>query len=133
MNRDKNNLIDELRFAFNWAEHEYKILYENYPKPFITCVYRTKEEQNLLYKKKPKVTNAKGGQSPHNYLPCLAFDICFIHKNGLLSWEIKYFEIFADLIKKHSSNIVWGGDWVKFKDYPHFEIKNWKNYIDANK
>ena len=35
-------------------------------------VYRSVEEQNKLYNQRPKVTNAKGGQSIHNY--SLAFD-----------------------------------------------------------
>ena len=35
-------------------------------------VYRSIAEQNVLYNQRPKVTNAKGGQSIHNY--GLAFD-----------------------------------------------------------
>ena len=30
-------------------------------------VYRSIAEQNVLYNQRPKVTNAKGGQSIHNY------------------------------------------------------------------
>ena len=41
-------------------------------KMIVTQTLRTFEEQNALFNKKPKVTNAKGGQSMHNY--GLAFD-----------------------------------------------------------
>lgn len=40
------------------------------------------------------------------------------------SWPL-YYKI-ADAMKEaakiHSVKIVWGGDWVKFKDGPHFEL-----------
>ncbi len=39
-------------------------------------VYRSPAEQNALYLKKPKVTNAKAFQSIHNY--GLAFDIVIL-------------------------------------------------------
>ena len=44
-------------------------------------VYRTIEQQNELYNKVPKVTNAKGGQSIHNY--GLAFDIVLLYDKDL--------------------------------------------------
>ena len=87
-------------------------------------VYRSIEEQNKLFNQKPKVTNARGGQSIHNY--GLAFDIVILYDkdgNGTFetaSWEqnkhwmevVKYFK---------SKGYVWGGDWKSFKDAPHFE------------
>lgn len=107
-------------------------------------VYRSIAEQDALFKKRPKVTNAKGGQSIHNY--GLAFDIVILYDkdgNGTFetpSWEqnkhwmevVKYFK---------SKGYVWGGDWKSFKDAPHFEKtfgNTWKtlqtkeNYKDAN-
>jgi peptidoglycan LD-endopeptidase CwlK len=49
-------------------------------------VYRTNEEQDKLYAKRPKVTNAKGGQSIHNY--GLAFDIVILFdKDGNGTFE----------------------------------------------
>ena len=41
-----------------------------------SSVYRSISEQDELFKKRPKVTNAKGGQSIHNY--GLAFDIVIL-------------------------------------------------------
>lgn len=67
--RDKKDLRPELVQAYEKAKEKYYSLYPNDPQPFITCTYRSGEEQNKLYNSKPKVTNAKAGQSPHNYNP----------------------------------------------------------------
>ena len=92
-------------------------------------VYRSIEEQNKLYNQKPKVTNAKGGQSIHNY--GLAFDIVLLYdkdNNGTFesaSWELnKDWKTVTDYFK--SKGYSWGGDWTSFKDYPHFEVKGYK-------
>jgi peptidoglycan L-alanyl-D-glutamate endopeptidase CwlK len=128
--RDKKDLRPELVQAYEKAVDEYKRLYPNDPQPFITCTYRSGEEQNKLYNQVPKVTNAKAGQSPHNYNPSFAFDIGFITVDNKMSWNSKYFKMFADCIK--SDVVSWGGSWVNFKDAPHFELKDWKTYIKTN-
>lgn len=94
-----------------------------------THTYRSFEEQNKLYNQKPKVTNAKGGQSIHNY--GLAFDIVIMKEDSIvkgkwhIDWEIdKYWKQVAEFFK--SKGFVWGGDWTSFKDYPHFEVKGFK-------
>ncbi len=91
---------------------------------------RTNQEQNDLYaigRTKPGkiVTNAKGGQSYHNY--GLAVDIVLIIDGKTASWDTKgdfdkdgksdWQEIVA-IFKRHGWE--WGGDW-KFADYPHFQ------------
>lgn len=127
--RDKKDLRLELVQAYEQATAKYLELYPNEPQPFITCTYRSNEEQNQLYNKVPKVTNAKAGQSPHNYNPSFAFDIAFITVEKKVSWNEKYFAKFADCLKKVSDVVDWGGDWKGFRDTPHFELKNWKTYI----
>lgn len=98
---------------------------------------RTIAEQNELYAKgrtKPGgiVTNAKGGQSYHNY--GLAFDIVFlVDKDGngtfeTASWDTKkdydgdknpdWMEVVSYF---KSKGWAWGGDFKSIKDYPHFE------------
>lgn len=91
-------------------------------------VFRTFEEQDSLFKQRPRVTKAKGGQSIHNY--GLAFDIVLLYdKDGnetfeTASWEQnKYWMQVVNYFK--SKGWIWGGDWVKFKDAPHFQ-KNYK-------
>lgn len=55
--------------------------------------YRTPGEQNKLFAKRPKVTNARGWQSIHNY--GLAFDIVLLYDNNRdgnfeqASWDIR--------------------------------------------
>lgn len=90
---------------------------------------RTMEEQASLYAqgrtiKGNIVTNAKAGQSYHNY--GLAFDIVLLYdkdNNGTFetaSWELnKYWAQVVEFFK--SKGWVWGGDFKSFKDYPHFE------------
>jgi peptidoglycan L-alanyl-D-glutamate endopeptidase CwlK len=127
--RDKKDLRLELVQAYEKGLAKYIALYPNEPQPFITCTYRSGEEQNKLYNSTPKVTNAKAGQSPHNYNPSFAFDIGFIGVDKKMDWNTKLFTNFANCVKLVSDVIVWGGDWLKFKDAPHFELKAWKTYI----
>lgn len=88
-------------------------------------VYRSIAEQNVLYNQRPKVTNAKGGQSIHNY--GLAFDYVIMldkDNNGTfetIEWDLKspYHKVVVDYFK--SKDYEWGGSWKSFKDYPHFQ------------
>jgi len=90
-----------------------------------TSVYRTPEEQNELFKKRPKVTQAKAFQSIHNY--GLAFDFCILldkDNNGSFEsilWDSKseYNQTVVNFFK--SKGYEWGGDWKRFKDYPHIQ------------
>ena len=89
-------------------------------------VYRSIAEQDALFKQRPKVTNAKGGQSIHNY--GLAFDIVLLYdKDGnetfeTASWEQnKYWMQVVNYFK--SKGWEHGGSWKNFKDEPHFQKK----------
>ncbi|MFT3908309.1 MAG: M15 family metallopeptidase [Ferruginibacter sp.] len=108
---------------------------------FITCSYRSPYEQDCLYNQPhdhkdndgdgkidepdERVTNAKGGQSPHNYKPSLAIDVAF-KINGKVDWSSKWFILFSKYMK--TDEIDWGGNWKSIKDTPHYEIKNWKQH-----
>ncbi len=101
-----------------------------------TATLRTFAEQDKLYAqgrttKGSKVTNARGGQSYHNY--GLALDIVLVldkDKNGLYEsavWDVRgdfdrdgradWMEI-VNIFKQYGWE--WGGDW-KFYDAPHFQ------------
>lgn len=92
---------------------------------------RTFEEQDALYKKRPKVTNAKGGQSYHNY--GLAIDFCLIVNGKEVSWDTtKDFDSdgnadWMEVVKVFEAK---GYHWGKaFNDLPHFEKAfgyNWR-------
>lgn len=107
----------------------------------ITQGLRTFAEQDALYAKKPKVTNAKGGQSIHNY--GFAVDMCLIIDDKEVSWntvkdwdgdKISDWMECVSIFKKYNWN--WGGDWKTFKDLPHFDKKGyseWRNLINLPK
>lgn len=94
-------------------------------------VLRTIKEQDALYAqgrttKGPKVTNAKGGSSFHNY--GLAIDIVMIVDGKVASWDIaKDWDLdqiadWVEVVKIFKSyGWAWGGDWKSSKDYPHFD------------
>lgn len=99
---------------------------------------RTYAEQNALYAqgrngdKRPRVTNAKGGQSFHNF--GLAVDFAILRdtdRNGTfeqLSWDtaadydkdgtIDWQEIVRTFT---AAGYEWGGSWRTFKDLPHIQ------------
>jgi peptidoglycan L-alanyl-D-glutamate endopeptidase CwlK len=82
------------------------------------CGLRTAEEQDKLFNKVPKVTNAKGWDSWHQY--GLAVDIVFKDEKGNWTWnEKKDWEGLGKIGEMFG--FVWGGRW-KFKDYPHFQM-----------
>jgi peptidoglycan L-alanyl-D-glutamate endopeptidase CwlK len=84
---------------------------------------RTYEEQNALYaqgRTKPGhiVTNAKGGQSWHNF--GIAFDIG-VFKGGKYLGESSLYAKVGAVGKM--LGLEWGGDWATIIDQPHFQLK----------
>lgn len=97
-------------------------------------VYRSNAVQDKLYNQRPKVTNAKGGQSIHNY--GLAFDIVLLYDNdGNGTFEEASWSMIRDFDKDGKADWMeivnyfkskgweWGNDWKSFKDAPHFQLK----------
>lgn len=92
-------------------------------KVIISQGYRTFAESAALYaqgRTKPGeiVTNAKAGQSYHNY--GLAFDFEML-TNNKQDWVVgpNWMKV-VEIMKNHGW--TWGGDFAgTFKDYPHFE------------
>ena len=92
----------------------------------ITSTYRDHASQNASdaqgrTTKGSKVTNAKGGQSWHNYR--LAFDVVPLI-NGKPVWGTKGED--GELWRKigligKSCGLEWAGDWKKFPEFPHFQ------------
>jgi len=97
----------------------------------VTQTYRSIAEQDALYaqgRTKPgkKVTNAKGGQSYHNYR--LAFDIVPL-VNGKPAWDrLDLFDKAGEIGKR--IGLEWGGDFKTIKDRPHFQYTQGLTYYD---
>ncbi|WP_428668145.1 M15 family metallopeptidase [Runella sp.] len=130
MSRSLNDLHPTLVAVWQKAEAQWTVQYPNDPVPFLTYTNRPNEEQAALYASGRTVkgrilTNAKPGESPHNYLPSYAFDIAF-KKGKALDWRPVLFERFADIAEKISNEVLWGGRFKSIVDRPHFELKNWK-------
>lgn len=94
----------------------------------ITSTYRDNASQDALYAQGrggavgPVVTNAKGGQSFHNWR--LAFDVVPI-VNGKPVWstsgEAGKLWRKVGLIGK-GCGLEWAGDWKRFPEFPHFQF-----------
>lgn len=93
----------------------------------ITSTYRDDESQDALYAKGrtapgPIVTNAKGGESFHNYR--VAFDFVPI-VDGKAQWnDSKLFECCGKLAE--SVGLEWAGKWAHFKELAHCQLTGGK-------
>jgi peptidoglycan L-alanyl-D-glutamate endopeptidase CwlK len=97
------------------------------------CVYsglRTAAEQDALYAKGRQdsghvVTNAKAGQSMHNY--GLAADIVPFLSDAddanTLNWNPVSANYKAMVAALKAEGLEWGGDWIHFKDLDHFQMQ----------
>lgn len=109
----------------------------------ITQGLRTIAEQDAMYAQGrtapgKKITNAKGGQSIHNY--GFAVDICLIIDGKTASWDTKkdwdndqvadWYEC-VKIFALHGWE--WGGNWKTFKDMPHFEKRDYNSWRKLSK
>lgn len=97
----------------------------------ITSTYRDVESQNALYAQGRttagnKVTNAKGGESFHNYK--VAFDFCPI-VNGKAQWaDTALFTKCGEI--GESIGLTWAGRWTSFKELAHLQYTNGLSLTD---
>jgi peptidoglycan L-alanyl-D-glutamate endopeptidase CwlK len=124
--RKIEDCVDVLQVAWSDASKAFAQLHPDLPQPFLSCTYRTPQEQLDLYaqgrtKAGAIVTRIKKG-GKHNSYPSQAFDIAFKTKDGQLDWSPKLFKAFADIITKQHPLVEWGGNWRSFKDLPHFQV-----------
>ncbi len=88
-----------------------------------TSTYRDNEAQDALYAQGRTapgkiVTNARGGQSAHNFR--IAFDVVPV-QNGKAVWNnLEVWKQIGAIGKE--LGLQWAGDWKKFKEFPHFQL-----------
>jgi peptidoglycan L-alanyl-D-glutamate endopeptidase CwlK len=94
----------------------------------VTSTYRDKESQDALYAQGRTapgsiVTNAKGGQSFHQYR--CALDVVPL-RNGKCVWNADdpIWKIVGSLGKQ--AGLDWAGEWVHFKETAHFQYSEGK-------
>jgi peptidoglycan L-alanyl-D-glutamate endopeptidase CwlK len=95
--------VAEMRFAEKFPEHRWKLQ--------VLSTFRDNESQDALYAKGrtvpgPKVTNARGGYSWHNF-HCAA-DVGIL-RDGQLTWERGLYKELGEIGKE--CGLTWGGDW----------------------
>jgi peptidoglycan L-alanyl-D-glutamate endopeptidase CwlK len=77
--------------------------------------YRHPDRQDMLRRKGRSMLH--GGRSKHQHY--LAVDVVPV-KYGWFLWHDK--ELWAKIGKiGKKQGLIWGGDWKRFRDYPHFE------------
>jgi len=89
----------------------------------VTSTYRDNESQDALYAQGRTapgkiVTNAKGGQSFHNYR-CAVDVVPLI--NGKPCWDVKNPVWQKVGAYGKASGLEWAGEWKRFKEYAHFQ------------
>lgn len=97
----------------------------------ITSTYRDNASQNALYAqgrttKGAIVTNAKAGQSFHNWR--VAFDFVPI-VNGKAQWnDLELFKQCGEIAE--SVDLEWAGRWKKFREYAHCQFTGGLSLLD---
>jgi peptidoglycan LD-endopeptidase CwlK len=98
----------------------------------ITDDFRSAEDQDRLYELGRSVegnivTNAKGGESYHNF--GLAVDFAIKTPSGDVIWDMQYDgnkngkPDWNEVVKLAKTlGFEWGGDWSQFKDFPHLQM-----------
>lgn len=92
----------------------------------ITQGLRTMEEQQALYNQGRTtqgnvVTNAKPGESYHNYGVAFDFAVYTDESCTDINWDVDSRWMRVGTIGE-SLGLEWGGSWDSFKDYPHFQV-----------
>ena len=104
------------RCAADWKDPETGFI--------VTQGLRTIEEQRLLYKKGATRTLRSRHLTGH------AVDLA-ASVQGLVRWDwplyAKLAKAMKDAARKEKVPLEWGGDWVSFKDGPHFQLP-WAKY-----
>ena len=96
---------------------------------------RTPQEQNNLFHLKPRITWKDGFKKLSYHQSGNAFDIFVFDEHGACwdcrkkykaIWEVikEEFELMkSEGLFSENENIYWGGNWTKFIDIVHFEIR----------
>jgi peptidoglycan L-alanyl-D-glutamate endopeptidase CwlK len=91
----------------------------------VTSTYRDEESQNALYaqgRTRPgrRVTNARGGQSYHQYR--VAFDVVPLVAGKAVWDDARLWRRIGEL--GESVGLEWAGRWKTFPESPHFQFTN---------
>ena len=91
----------------------------------VVCGHRDQAEQERVYVEGK--SRVRWPDSRHNSLPSLAVDLAPCDARGRIDWQdIAAFKALAVVVAARARDlgvsIEWGGDWARFRDYPHFQV-----------
>jgi peptidoglycan L-alanyl-D-glutamate endopeptidase CwlK len=94
--------------------------------------YRGRVEQDLAFRE--GFSKARFGQSPHNFKPSYAFD-AYTYPIDVHDWRAanRLGEAMLAAAARVNVDLMWGGHFMRFKDRPHFELRNWRVLEQARK
>ncbi len=87
----------------------------------IICGTRTYKEQDALFRKRPRVTKARGGQSMHNF--GIAWDVGIFRGKEYFGDHALYTKV--GKLYNQVPGITWGGTWKSFVDQPHYQLSKY--------
>lgn len=116
--RDASLLEPQLQAAWKFARVEWAERHPDLPQPFLTATYRGPKDQERAFAEKK--SNARFGQSLHNFKPAYAFDIAFLDAGGYADWSFHLFDKMAAILEP--LGLEWGGRWAGLVDGPHFQL-----------
>lgn len=119
------------KVARQWLAKAEKVAAENGVAVKVICGTRTYGEQDALYRKRPKVTNARGGYSWHNF--GLAFDFGVFSRDGKEYFGESPMYAVLGRLAREVQDAEWGGDWSGFKDEPHVQMRRYATVAEARK
>lgn len=98
----------------------------------INDAQRGRVEQETAYRN--RTSKAHFGQSAHNYKPAVALDIYPLPVSFTKLQPYRNLaKAFISTANKLGIGIEWGGSWTSIKDFPHFELSNWKTLVKQGK
>ena len=103
----------------------WKTIKKAFPDCHIAQVFRNKEDQEKDVAEKKSMLhwpfschNAEFGGMPRSR----ALDLFKLDEKEQAVWDKNYYKAIADFLSSEAAPIHWGGNWVSFKDFPHFEL-----------
>lgn len=103
---------------------------------------RTPQEQNNLFHQIPKVTQLDGFNGISYHQSGMAWDIFVYDEHGACWTCIDKYKSIAKIAREEfekmqdegifdcEDKLIWGGNWKRFKDYPHHEIRLKNNTVN---
>lgn len=146
--KDLNDACKVIRDAWDGIKNEFFTVAPGHYLE-IDCSYRSPDEQFELFKqgraehmgltpegtywwtsdKEKIVTNVDGYKviGAHNYHPSRAIDVCVVdNQTGKRTWDTAWYKPLIEIATRYG--LVEGGTWKSIQDWPHLEVKDYKNY-----